>query len=883
MFWRRRARERELDREIRDHLELEAEEQRARGLNADAARHAAERVFGNAALAAEDTRAVWGLATLDRLRQDVRYGFRTLRKNVAFTAAAVLSLALGIGANTAIFSLMNALILRLLPVHDPQGLVQVLLVEQGRPGNSFGYPAIRALAERHDVFANLCGFSAAFFNLVSKDGAERASGAWVTGGYYPTLELQPVVGRLLAPSDDMLGAPPVVVLSYEFWDRRFGRNPNAVGLTLPIEGKEVTIVGVSPPGFAGANVGNGADLTLALGVLPQLYPERRTQQLESGSQWLRVLGRLEPGMSMEQGKARLAVIWPQLAPIATTPRMNPERRRVILASTLDLIPGGTGFSYIREQFRKPLRILMAISGLVLLIACANFANLLLARGMARSKEISLRFAIGAGRGRVIRQLLTESLMLSLAGAALGAVLAGIASRGLVQLLSEARRDGVFLDLHPDMAVLLFTTAIALITGILFGLAPAMRATASGPATALKADAGITPRSRSRLLASLVVVQVALSLLLVIGAGLFVRTLRNLEQLDPGFRRDGVLLVNLDARRAGYRGAQAAALYEDLRQRFARLPGVVTVSLSHNTPLSGGIITDPISINGQPPTGSSHFNRVSPGFFETFGTPVVLGRDFGAQDIQGAPAVAIVNEAFVHRYLQGVPPLGQHVAIGGPNGEPAEIVGVVKATVAMSLREAAPPAVYLPYAQDPEQAAWASLEIHAVGSLSQIAAAVNDELRTQFQQTPVQAEIVPLNQQVARTLVQERLLAALGTCFGVLALLLAGVGLYGMLAYSVTRATSEIGIRMALGADRGEVLWLVLRSALGLTGLGIVMGIPLAWAVSRWIASMLFGLGANDPVTILGATLLLLLAATVAAWLPARRATRVDPMVALRYD
>ena len=882
MFWRRQAREHELDREIRDHLELEAEEQRERGLNPEQARQAAQRAFGNAALAAEDTRAAWSWTTLDRLRQDVRYGLRTLRKNLAFTAAAVLSLALGIGANTAIFSLTNALMLRSLPVHNPQELVQVLLVQQGRQVNSFGYPAIRALAQRHDVFANLCGFSAAFFNLVSKDGAERVSGAWVTGGYYLALGLQPAAGRLLAPSDDAPGAPPVAVLSYDFWDRRFGRSPNAIGQTLPVEGKPVTIAGVSPPGFTGANVGNGADLTLALGALPQIYPER-ARNLESGSLWLRVLARPRPGMTMEQAKARLAVIWPELAPVATTPRMQPEQRKAMLASTLELAPGGTGVSYIRDQFRKPLRILLGISGMVLLIACANFANLLLARGLARSKEISLRFAIGAGRGRVVRQLLTESLMLSVFGAVVGVVLAGIASRALVQLLSEARRDGILLDLHLDTAVLLFTTAIALITGILFGLAPALRATAAGPAGTLKADAGITPRSRSRLLGSLVVVQVALSLVLLIGAGLFVRTLRNLEQLDRGFRHEGVLLVNLDAQRAGYRGARLAAVYQDLLQRFERLPGVSSASLSTNTPLSGGIITDPISVNGQPPSGSSHVNRVSARFFETFGTPLVLGRDFSEHDVPGARLVAIVNEAFARRYLPDTPPLGQQVAIGIPGAKPMEIVGVVKDAVSFTLREPPPPTLYMPYLQYPEQAAWASLEIHATGSLSQIAAAIHEQLRTQFQQTPVQAEIVPLNQQVARTLVEERLLAALGTCFGVLALLLAGVGLYGILAYTVTKAMSEIGIRIALGAARGEVLWLVLRGALGWAGLGVLTGIPLAWAVSRWIGSMLFGLTATDPPTILGATLLLTASAALAAWIPARRAARVDPMVALRYD
>jgi predicted permease len=883
MFGRRKATERELEREIREHLELEAEEQRERGLAPAEARHAARRAFGNPTLVTEDTRAVWKWTALEHLVQDVRYALRTMRKNLGFSAAATLSLALGIGANTAIFSLIDALLLRSLPVRNPGELVQVMLVENGHPGNSFGYPAVGALAARTDVFAGLCGFTSAAFNLSSADGVERVAGAWVTGGYYPTLGLPPFAGRLLTPGDDQRGAPPVAVLSYDYWDRRFGHDFSAIGRSIQIEGRPVTIVGISPAGFSGANVGDAANLTLPLAALPQLTPERAAM-LEARSQWLRILARPQPGISIAQAKARLAVIWPRMAVVTTMPRMNPKRRQVLLDSTIDLIAGGTGWSYLREQFRRPLLILMGITGLVLLIACANFANLLLARGMARSKEIALRFAIGAGRGRIVRQLLTESLMLSVLGAALGIALAGIGSRGLVLLLSGGRRDGILLDLHPDVTVLLFTSGIAVATGILFGLVPALRATASGPAAALKADAGITPRTRSRLLPALVSSQVALSLVLLIGAGLFARTLRNLQQIDPGFRREGVLLVYLDARRSGTQDDRLGATYQELLDRYAHLPGVVSASLSSNTPLSGGLITDAVSINGQPAPGTSaHFNSVSPRFFETMGTPRVLGRDFTEHDGPGAADVAIVNEAFVRRYIPDGRPLGQVVAQARPGAKPMEIVGVVKDSVFQSLREPPPPAVYVPYFQYPDLILIGTFEIRTAGSLSQTAALVRDDLRARFPHTPVQAQVLPLTEQVERTLIQERLLAALGTCFGVLALMLAGVGLYGLLAYTVTRSTSEIGIRMALGAMRGEVLWLVLRNALLLVGIGVAVGLPAAWAASRWIASMLFGLKATDPLTLLGATLILLLAALVAAFLPARRATRVDPLVALRYE
>jgi predicted permease len=433
-------------------------------------------------------------------------------------------------------------------------------------------------------------------------------------------------------------------------------------------------------------------------------------------------------------------------------------------------------------------------------------------------------------------------------------------------------------------VLLFTSAIAIATGILFGLVPALRATAAGPGPALQADAGITPRTRSRLLPALVTSQVALSLVLLIGAGLFVRTLRNLQQIDTGFRREGVLLVLLDASRAGYQGTRLTAVYQELLDRYAGLPGVVSASLSNNTPLSGGIHSQPVSINGQPPTQeSAHFNSVSPRFFETLGTPRVLGRDFTEHDEPGAAAVAIVNEAFVRRYLPGVPPMGQQVAMAEARAKPMEIVGVVKDAVSFSLREPPPPTVYVPYLQNPEAIGFIYFEIRAGGSLSQTAALVRDDLRARFPQTPVQAQVLPLTEQVDRALIQERLLAALGTCFGALALMLAGVGLYGLLAYTVTRSTSEIGIRMALGAMPGEVLWLVLQSALRLVGLGVAVGILAAWVASRLVAAMLFGLTATDPLTILGATLMLMLAALLAAFLPARRAIQVDPMVALRHE
>ncbi len=880
MWWKRKQHEHDLERELRSHLDLEVEERLHDGLSPRDARYAAQRALGNTALIQENTRAMWTWASLDPLTKDLRYAFRTIRNNAAFSTAAILSLALGIGANTAIFSLIDALLLRSLPVRNPAELVQLFLVEQGHLGNSFGYPSIGALASLTDTFAGVGGFTSASFNVTSPEGTERVSGAWVTGGFYPALGLEPFAGRLLTPDDDRPGAPPAAVLSYSYWENRFARDFGVVGRSFELEGKPVAIVGISPRGFDGANVGDRANVTLALAALPQLFPER-FQQLESGSQWLRVLARPRPGVSIAKAKARLAVAWPSMASIATTPRMNARRRQVILNSTIDLDSGATGFSYLRDQFRRPLLILMAVTGLVLLIACANFANLLLARGAARSKEIALRFAIGAGRGRIVRQLLTESLTLSSMGAAMGIGLAAIGSRVLVTLIPGSRP--VVLDLHPDARVLLFSTAIALATGLLFGLVPALRATAIGPGVALKADAGITPRTRSRLLPALVVCQVALSLMLLIGAGLFVRTLENLESVDPGFRSEGVLLVSVDPRRAGYKDAQLATLDQELLHQFERLPGVLSASLSSNTPLSGGVWSEPVSINGQPPTKeSAHVNLITPRYFETMGTPLVLGRNFDEGDRAGAPGVAIVNEAFARRFLEG-PPLGQRVSIPNPRFGAFEIAGVVKDSLAQSLREPAPPCVYLPAFQYPEMIGAASFELRAEGSLARTSDLVRDQLRARFQAMPAEVRVEPLSAQVGRTLAQERMLAALGACFGVLALVLAAVGLYGLLAYTVARSTSEIGIRMALGAQRSEVLSLIFGGSLRLLAFGVALGIPAAWAASRLISSMLYGMSVTDLLTNLGATLLLATAALPAALLPALRASRVDPTVALRYE
>ena len=877
-LWWRQKREQDLERELRSHLELEADEARASGLSAAEARHASLRAFGNPALVREDVREAWGWTFLDRLAQDAAYAWRGMTRSPAFTATAVLSLALGIGANTAIFTLIDAVILRQLPVRDPQTLVQLTM--QGlapEPVESFSYPLIRALADRREIFADLCGFAAYRFSVGQDGQLESTPGEWVTGGYYSTLGLQPQAGRLLAPADDRPGAPPVTVISDAYWQRKFARDPAAIGGQVLVEGKPVTIVGVSPAGFTGADVGATADLTLPLGVLPQIFSDR-DYLVDASSWWLRVLARPRPLLSRAQVKARLAVVWRPVWESATPPNMTGARKRVA-RSTLDVISGATGFTDLRRQFRRPLLALMVVTGLLLLIACANVANLLLARAAGRQREMAIRLAIGAGRARILRQLLTEGLLLALLGATLGILLAWAGSRVLVDLLSSGQLHPLALDVAPDGRVLGFTAAAACATGIFFGLAPAFRATASGPGAALnqKVSAG-----GSRFAAVLVVAQISLALLLLIGAGLFTGTLRNLDRLDAGFHGNGVLLVDANGSREGYRGSRAKEFYERTLDKVEALPGVRSASFALITPLAGGGISQAVAVEKQPVIQQEiHFNAISRRYFETLATPVLRGREFSRQDDAGAPAVAVVNQRFARQFLPPGDPLGRRLRVGREEQE-FTIVGVVRDSVYESLRLAAPPTVYVPLAQ------WAQparpgvvFEVHAAGSVAQVAGNLRSLIQPLLPGSPV--EVHALTQQVERALVRERLMATLASGFGVLGLVLAVVGLYGLLAYTVARRTGEIGIRMALGARRPQVAWMVVRNALALVSAGAALGAAAAALASRLVTSLLFGLTATDPLTMAAATAVLAAAAAFAALLPAWRAARVDPIEALRYE
>jgi len=881
-WWKRPERELDLDRELRADLELETIEQQERGLSADQAQYAAQRALGNTTHLKENVRETWGWLFFSRLIQDLSYALRGMRRSPGFTITAVLSLALGIGANTAIFSLIDAVLLRWLPVHDPRALTQLIIQRPAaEPLESFSFPLVQALADHREIFASLCGFSGYRFAVRQGDSVESTSGASVSGGYYTTLGLQPAAGRLLMESDDLPGAVPVAVISDGYWQRKFGRSPEAVGRQIVIERKLVAIVGVSPAGFNGANVGEAADITLTLSVLPQIRPDRE-YELEAGARWLRILARLQPGSARERANARLAAIWRSLGDLAIPKGMPGDVRRRMEQSTLEAIPGGTGWTDLRRQFRRPLLVLMAVVGLLLLIACANVANLLLARAAVRQREIAVRLAIGASRARIVRQLLTEGLLLSLLGALGGVLLAWAGSRVLVNPLSSGQLRGIVLDVRPDWLVLAFTAATACATGMLFGLAPTFRGTAAGPAAAMRERIAI---GRSRLAPLLVTAQVSLALLLLIAGGLFMRTLWNLHRVDAGFRGDGVLVANADGGREGYRGAILAAFYEGLQQKVERLPGMHSVSYSLITPLAGGGISQDIAVNGRPVSEEqTHFNWVSRRYFETLGTPVAIGREFTVRDTASSPRVAIVNRTFARRYLPAGSELGQRLTVGSQHAVEFEIVGVVTDSIYETLREAAPPTVYCPVSQRAgvlTAAYGVTFEAHATGSMAQAAESLRATLQPVLPGSPV--EVHALNEQMDRALVRERLMASLASCFGVLGLVLAAVGLYGLLTYAVARRTNEIGIRLALGAKRRDVLWMVIRHVLILLFMGVAIGLPAAWGASRFVSSMLFGVKGADLLTI-GATLLTLTAAGLAAgFLPAWRASRVDPMVTLRYE
>ncbi len=883
----RKGVEAELSEELQFHLDRLIEQNLRSGMAPAEARREALREIGGLAQYQEECRDARGIGWIEHLAGDLRYGFRMMRRNPGFSAVAIISLALGIGANTAIFTLINALNLEYLPVVRPHELVRIQLQTPRGNQEALSAYALDFWRTHNDLFSDVFTQSSQRFDVQNGGETMPVTGAYVSGDYFPALGVAPILGRWFGPSDDQeSGGPdgPVAVISYRFWMGRFGGDRSVLGRTLVIEETPVQIVGVMPPSFFGVEVGQSPNLFVPLRLEAPMQKDRSLLHNQR-AWWLLILARKRPGVSDAEMRAGLQVLYPRFVDEAL-PNDGPARRTQYLKWRLDAADASHGISGLRRQFSEPLYILMGIVGMVLLIACANVANLLLARTSARRHEVATRQALGAGRGRLVRQLLTESLMLSSCGAVLGIAFAFWGCRLLLSILSTQQRT-VDLNIRPDWPVLGFTGLVAVLTGLLFGIAPALRATRAGVASSLK-DNAQRAGQRSRTTNILVVVQVALCLVLLIGAGLFVRTFWNLLHQDLGYDRHGLYVASIDPRPAGFRGERLKGLYEQLIQSLKRDPGVQSASLSLTTPIASCCWFDPIVAEGFTEAPSerkdSYLNRISPGFFQTFGTHILMGRDFSMADGSTTALKAIISESIAKHYFAGQNPIGKHISVFGEGFDRnSEIIGVVQDMRTRGLRAGTEYEAYFNMFQDRSPSDMI-VEVRTAKGLASAATLVRDHVRALNPQIPVNVE--SLSAQIEQTALKDRMTAILAGFFGVLALLLAAIGLYGIMSYAVILRTNELGIRMALGAQSSEVTWMILRQALTLAGAGSVVGIGAALGGSRLLtslSSMLFGLEAGDPITIAATTFLLIVLACVAGYVPARRAARLDPVEALRNE
>lgn len=884
-WWRRlisRARlETQLDAELRDHFDrLVADHRRAGHADAEA-RRLARLEFGGLDQVKEACRDERGTRWVDDTLQDIRYGLRGFRKHPAFAVVACLTLALGVGANLTVFTMVDAVLLRPLPVPDASSLVTLTRWLQNNPSEHFSYPQVVAMSERRDLFSSVAGIGSATFHVGTPETLEPVGGAWVSGHFYDTLLLVPAAGRLLTAADDQPGAAPAAVISYDYWKRRFGGAGGTIGKAVLIEGQPVPIVGVTPRGFLGATVGERADITLAINATKVLAPEDDRTTIDS--RWIRVLARPAASLSRDQLQSRLDVVWPQILDATTRTAMSPEARKRALTMTLTVEDGATGTSRLRRDLAVPLTAALALVTLVLAIACVNVANLLLARGATRTHEIALRLAIGASRSRIVRQLLVESALLAAAGAAAGLLIASIGSAALAALIETraAGPDGeiAFLDVAPNLRIAIATIVAAAVTTLGFGIAPAWRASARAPGPA--GSSTRVAESSGRMGGWLIVAQVSLSLVVVFGAGLFARSLQSLRAIDRGFEPGRVVLAGVDPTRAELPEGGLVAFNQSLMRQAEALPGVRAASLAVMTPLQGGGMSQPMTVNGVS-TGLSevYFNFIAPRYFDIVGTPVVTGRDLAESDAAGAPLVAVVNQAFVRKYLDGLEPLGQRVRMS-PFFTKTDmtIVGVVKDAVYESLRAPAPPTVYASYLQVMGRPM--NLVLDTRGPVAGVTAALHAAIQPQVPAAPLR--IRTLASQIDNHLFEERLLVILSSIFGALALGLAGVGLYGLMSFGVATRTREIGIRLALGARPSRVTRSVLAGALRMVALGVVIGVPLAWVASRLIGGLVFGVQPTDPLTLAVSIAILAGVGLMAAALPARRAARLDPVTAIHVE
>jgi len=883
--------DRELTEELESHLLMHIEDNLRRGMNPTEARRDALIKLGGIESAKERYRDRRGLPGLETLVQDMRYGARMLRKNPGFTVVAVMTLALGIGANTAIFSLLDSVMLRFLPVQKPEQLVQITRrgPEPGHQGvPTFTNPIWEQLRDQQDVFSGALAFGAQQFDLAQGGEAHNAKGLWVSGDFFRTLGVRPATGRMITVADDQRGCSGVAVLSYSFWQDHFGGAASAVGSTISLDNHTYPIIGVTAPGFYGVEVGTKFDVALPI-CATAIFDGARPRLDHRSWWWLDIVGRLKPGTSLAQLRAHLELISPRVFAATVPPNWDVASQKNYQKWVLTSAPVSTGTSGLRRQFERPLQILMGVVGIVLLIACANIASLMLARAATRHREMAVRRAVGASRLRLMRQLLTECLLLSTAGALLGILLARWGSLLLVHFISTAR-DQVYLDLSFDWRVLAFTAAIAIITAVLFGVLPAFRSTRVSLTAAMKGSLAVDPERHARFRPGrwIVASQVALSLVLLAGAGLFLRSFVKLVTLDIGFDRANVLMMHTEARTAGIPPDKWIATWDEIDQRLSSLPGVVSVSRSLLAPISGNEWNQFVHADSpNPPAGDAslvYMNAITPGYFRTLRISLLAGRDFNLQDTATSPKVALINQNMARKFYPNLNPLGRFFRMEGDQGklgDPIQIVGIVRNSKYESLREEDYSCAYFPISQAPGFGGGPNFMIRTSVRPSALLSLIQSTVEGVDKSISLQFDT--LARQVDDSLVQERVLATLSGFFAGLALLLVMIGLYGAISYMVALRQTELGVRMALGAAPGSILRLVLRDVVAILLAGVVVGTGIALLSVQLLQTLLFGLAARDTLTMVLATGVLSLVAFIAGYLPARRASKVDPMVALRYE